>query len=187
MQEEFDLENYERFLGGFKEEGAHWEKMQKRTATLFQVLIDGDLRELVFVLRHYPMYVEVVCDHFRYLYNYSEQVADLYAASELLEMSEGYHQKQFVRNLMQKLEKLDEYELSALKGLLEQLIEEQEKIHPIIIGYYKSEIETKIEKGEYHTLQKKVLEKMLGKLESKSDFDFRASDRDALLAIPYMD
>jgi len=187
MQEEFELQNYERFLGKFKEEGAHWEKMEKRTATLFQVLIDGDLRELVFVLKHYPMYVEVVCDHFRYLYNYSEQVADIKAASELLQMSEGYHQKQFVRNLLNKLEKLDEYEISDLKKLIEKLLEMQEELHPIIVSFYKAQIAVKIEKDALHTLQKKVFEKMLSSLQAESDFDFRASDRDAQLAIPYMD
>ena len=107
MEEKTKLENYEKFLGDSKSDGGHWDKIQKRTATLFQVLIDGDLKELVFVLKYYPNYIEIVCDHFRYLYNYSGQEADIYAASKLLSMSEGYHQKQFVRNLVRKLEKID--------------------------------------------------------------------------------
>ena len=65
MNEKEKLENYERFLGEFKEQGNHWDKIEKRTATLFQVLIDGDLKELVFVLKHYPTYIEIVCEHFR--------------------------------------------------------------------------------------------------------------------------
>ena len=68
MEDNYKLENYERFLGEFKAQGTHWDKIEKRTATLFQVLIDGDLKELVFVLKHYPKYIEIVCDHFRYLY-----------------------------------------------------------------------------------------------------------------------
>lgn len=187
MEEEFDLENYERFLGEFKEQGGHWEKIEKRTATLFQVLIDGDLRELVFVLKHYPKYTEIVCDHFRYLYNYSEQVADIYAASKLLELSEGYHQKQFVRNLVRKLEKIDEYDISELKKFLDNLLTNQDKIHPIILGFYKAEIQNNLEHGSYHKLQTKVLEKQLAKLVVNSSFDFTASDRDAQLDIPYMD
>lgn len=103
-------------MGDFKSDGGHWEKIEKRTATLFQVLIDGDLKELVFVLKHYPKYVEIVCDHFRYSYNYSGEEADIYAASKLLDMSEGYHQKQFVRNLVRKLEKVDEFDISSLKN-----------------------------------------------------------------------
>ncbi len=186
MEEKYDLENYERFLGEFKTDGGHWEKIQKRTATLFQVLIDGDLKELVFVLKHYPKYIEIVCDHFRYLYNYSEQTADIFAASKLLDMSEGYHQKQFVRNLIRKLEKIDEYDISSLKKFLDKLLDEQTRIHPIILGYYKSEIENNIENNNYHKLQTKVIEKQLSKLTVDDSFDFSARDRDAGLDIPYM-
>ncbi len=39
MEENYDLETYDRFLGEFKEVGNHWDKIEKRTATLFQVLI----------------------------------------------------------------------------------------------------------------------------------------------------
>ena len=187
MEENYELDNYERFLGDIKEDGVHWAKIEKRTATLFQVLIDGDLKELVFVLKHYPKYVQIVCDHFRYLYNYSEQTADIFAASKLLDMSEGYHQKQFVRNLIRKLDKIDEYDISSLKKFLDNLIENQLKIHPIILAYYKSEILNNIETNSYHKLQTKVIEKQIQKLEVDNSFDFAASDRDAMLDIPYMD
>lgn len=187
MNEEYDLENYERFLGEFRADGVHWEKLEKRTATLFQVLIDGDLKELVFVLKHHPEYVEIVCDHFRYLYNYSEQVADIYAASKLLFMSEGYHQKQFVRNLVRKLQKVDEYDISELKSFLDEILINKESIHPIILGYYKQNILKNISDNSYHILQVKVIEKKLASIEVNSEFDFSASDRDANLDIPYMD
>lgn len=186
MSEKYDLENYERFLGAIKDETVHWLKLEKRTATLFQVLIDKDLKELVFVLKHHPQYIEVVCDHFRYLYNYSETVADIYAASKLLEMSEGYHQKQFVRNLVRKLEKIEDFDLSELKVFLDDLITNQSKIHPIIISFYKSEIEHYLESSNFHKLQSIAITKKLKLLETNSTFDFRASDRDASLDIPYM-
>lgn len=187
MAIEFNLEHYERFLGELNNtDGGHWEKLQKRTATLFQVLIDGDLKELVFVLKHYPQYVEIVCDHFRYLYNYSETVADIYAASKLLTMSQEYHQKQFVRNLVRKLKNIEEYDISSLKLFLQELLDNQEKIHPIILGYYKTEIEYLLENREFHKLQKIILEKDLKKLPTNENFDFSATDRDATLDIPYM-
>jgi hypothetical protein len=184
---DYDLENYERFLGELNSsDGGHWEKLQKRTATLFQVLMDGDLKELVFVLKHYPKYIEIVCEHFRYLYNYSETVADIYAASTLLEISTQYHQKQFVRNLLRKLEKVDEFNSGELKKFLENLIANQEKIHPIIIAYYKHQLALKIQNSDFHKLQMIVLEKNLQKLQGDDSFDFSASDRDANLDIPYM-
>ncbi|MEA2029181.1 MAG: hypothetical protein U9N49_09425 [Campylobacterota bacterium] len=187
MNEKYDLENYERFLGKIKDEKVHWLKLEKRTATLFQVLIDKDLKELVFVLKHHPEYIEVVCDHFRYLYNYSETVADIYAASKLLKMSEGYHQKQFVRNLVRKLEKIEDFDLGEIKAFLETLISKQDEIHPIIISFYKSEIEHFLESQNYHKLQTIAINKKLDLLKAQNDFDFQASDRDASLDIPYME
>lgn len=187
MEDNYDLQTYERFLGDFKESGNHWDKIEKRTVTLFQVLIDADLKELVFVLKHYPKYIEVVCDHFRYLYNYSAIDADIYAASKLLSMSEGYHAKQFVRNLLRKLKKIDDYDISKLKMFLNELLENQEKIHPIILAFYKVEVLDRVYVGNYHKLQVKVIEKMLEKLVVDESFDFSAKDRDANLDIPYMD
>ena len=188
MEKNYDLENYERFLGqkNIKSDGGHWEKIEKRTATLFQVLIDGDLKELVFVLQHYPAYIQIVCEHFRYLYNYSEQTADIYAASKLLKMSEKYHQKQFVRNLVRKLESIIEYDISSLKAFLEMLLNNQDRIHPIILSYYKSQIKTNLENNSYHKLQTKIIEKHLDKLKVDNTYDFTAKDRDANLDIPYM-
>lgn len=186
MEQEYKLEKYESFLGEVKSDGGHWEKIKKRTATLFQVLMDGDLRELVFVLKHYPQYIEIVCEHFRYLYNYSEQSADIFAASKLLWMSREYHQKQFVRNLIRKLPKFEEKSSKQIKEFFDLLQEEQEHIHPIIIGYYKSQLEHYLENSTMHILQKKILQKSALVLVGDDSYDFSASDRDANLDIPYM-
>lgn len=187
IQQQYDLENYERFLGELNTtDGGHWEKLQKRTATLFQVLMDGDLTELVFVLENYPQYVEIVCEHFRYLYNYSEKTANIYAASKLLDISREYHQKQFVRNLLRKLEKVEEYDISNLKLFLEDIFNNQNNIHPIILGYYKTQIEQNIKNSSYHKLQTMIIQKYLDKLNVDHTYDFTANDRDANLDIPYM-
>lgn len=43
MEEEFDLENYERFIAKLNNtDGGHWEKLQKRTATLFEYLLENN-------------------------------------------------------------------------------------------------------------------------------------------------
>lgn len=187
MSEKYELENYERFLGDIKEDiDIHWAKMEKRTATLFQVLIDGDLKELVFVLKNYPKYISLTCEHFRYLYNYSEQVADIYAASELLDMTKEYHTKQFIRNLIRKLQKIDDFDISEIKTFLKEMIENQDRINDILISYYKSEIQSFLDNSTYHKIQIKIIEKELKKLTSNIEIDFNATDRDANLDIPYI-
>lgn len=182
----YNLENYERFFGDVKSDGGHWEKIQKRTATLFQVLMDEDLKELVFILEHYPKYIEVVCEHFRYLYNYSNKKADIYAASKLLYLSTEYHQKQFIRNLLRKLDDISELDISKLKRFIDTLLENQGKIHPIILGHYKTQALQNLQNNAYHKLQTIVVEKSLEKLTVDNTYDFTASDRDANLDIPYM-
>lgn len=83
-----EIEQYRRILekDNIKSGEPHWASMGKNTITLFQVLIDQDLTHLVMVLQHYPKYIEAVCEHFRYAYSYSENVADIDATSELLKI-----------------------------------------------------------------------------------------------------
>jgi len=55
----------------FQSDEPHWRRISKNTISLFQVLIDQDLCDLVAVLEHYPKYTQWVCEHFRYAYSYS--------------------------------------------------------------------------------------------------------------------
>lgn len=175
MEAKFNLENYENFLGEVKKtDGGRWEKLQKRTAKLFQVLMAGDLRELVFVLKHYPDYVEIVCGHFRYLYNYTETVADMYSASKLLYISQKYHKKQFVQNIVGKLQKIDKYDIASLKAFLQELLKNQKKIHPIILGYYKIQIQNVVENKGVQKLQKIIFQKHIQRLPTSQNYDFSA-------------
>jgi hypothetical protein len=101
-------------------------------------------------------------------------------------MSEGYHQKQFVRNLLNKLERIDTYDVVQLKAFIHQLIDTQERLHPIIVSFYKESIIDTINKTNIHILQRKALEKLLVNIQVTHAYDFSASDRDAQLEIPYM-
>jgi hypothetical protein len=85
-----DIEQYRPILekDSFKKDEPHWRSLSKNTITLFQVLIDQDMKDLVNVLNHYPQYTEWVCEHFRYAYSYSENEADIGATSDLLFLGE---------------------------------------------------------------------------------------------------
>lgn len=185
--ENYDLKRYSNFLGNIKTDGNHWEKVEKRTITLFQVLMDGDLKELNFVLKHYPEYIELVCEHFRYLYNYSSQEADIFAASKLLEISEKYHTKQFIRNLVRKLRSVDELDTKEATAFLQNIIENKNKLHNIILKYYHTQFIEYLQSSTLHKLQQIALKKKLKFIEVENEYDFNANDRDAALDIPYMD
>lgn len=184
-----ELEEYKEAVK-VKHDGktAHWGQVSKRVMTLFQVLMDSDLKDLVEVLKRYPEYIELICEHFRYSYSYSETEGDLQAASELLFMSTEFHEskKQFVRNLLRKCERIHEYDLKELGNFIERLGEIKEGLHPIFSDYYSRELHSRLEVLGVHKLQRLALMKKANFLQENDSFDFRASDKDFHMDIPYM-
>lgn len=183
-----EIEQYRRILDkdNVKSGEPHWASMGKNTITLFQVLIDQDLTHLVMVLRHYPKYIEAVCEHFRYAYSYSENSADIDAASDLLEMGEPYFTKQFVRNVIRKLPRIESDDRDIMQRFLDRLAENQHRWHPIITMHYRHTIKRLIDALPLHPLQRIVLEKKIALVSEVVTYDYEASDRDSHLDIPYM-
>lgn len=186
--ESAQIERYRIILDkdNFQPEEPHWRRISKNTVSLFQVLIDQDLTELVMVLKHYPRYTEWVCEHFRYAYSYSENAADIAAASKLLEMGEPFFTKQFVRNLVRKLPKLDTMELDGLKSFAEDVAASGEEWHPIITNHYCDAIVAEVESQKLHPLQRIAITNKISSIERIDTFEYDAEDRDAVLDIPYM-
>ncbi|MCW8821993.1 MAG: hypothetical protein OQK45_07175 [Sulfurovum sp.] len=170
----------------FKIDEPHWRRISKNTITLFQVLIDQDLSDLIRVLEHYPRYTEWVCEHFRYAYSYSENSADINAASKLLYMGEPYFSKQFVRNVVRKLPKIEEWSLEEIKEFSKHMVEKSTKWHPIIINYYYDTLTQYVHKQKLHPLQRIALATQIEGIIRQDSYTYDAEDRDAVLDIPYM-
>lgn len=182
------IEQYRNILEKdvFQNDEPHWRRISKNTITLFQVLIDQDLHDLVLVLEHYPRYTEWVCEHFRYAYSYSENRADIDAASKLLFLGEPYFSKQFVRNVVRKLPQVDEWSLEEIKHFATQLKGNEDSWHPVIINHYCDTIIAYTEEKKLHPLQAIALTAPIKKISRKATYDYDADDRDAVLDIPYM-
>lgn len=170
----------------FQSEEPHWRRISKNTISLFQVLIDQDLSDLVNILKHYPRYVEWVCEHFRYAYSYSENEADIDAASQLLFMGETHFSKQFVRNVVRKLPKLDEMELEELGTFTRRIGSCHKAWHPIITNHYCDTLSETLARLSLHPLQRIALGKPVAAIERQATYAYDAQDRDAVLDIPYM-
>lgn len=170
----------------FKRDEPHWRSLSKNTITLFQVLIDQDMTDLVNVLKHFPEYTEWVCEHFRYAYSYSENEADIGATSELLFLGEAYFSKQFVRNLVRKLPKTDEMSIEELSKLALHVKENHEEWHPIVTNYLCDNITRTLNRSNLHPLQRIVVTKPIQTIKRKETYSYDAEDRDAVLDIPYM-
>jgi len=183
-----NIQQYKNTLekDNFQKNEPHWRRVSKNTITLFQVLIDQDLKDLVNVLNHYPQYIEWVCEHFRYAYSYSENEADIDAASQLLHLGEPYFSKQFVRNVVRKLPKMEEMNLQGLSDFTLYIEKNHLNWHPIITNYLVTAVTQAIENSQLHPLQAIVLKKPLSQIELVESFIYDAQDRDAVLDIPYM-
>jgi len=183
-----DIAQFEKLLTEEKQIGsakAHWGKVSPRVMTVFQVLMDRDLKELVAVLELFPEYKPLVCEHFRYAYSYNEQAASLDAASRLLFITEEHHAKQFIRNLLRKLPRISDMDLAKMTDYIGKLAERTD-LHPYIGNFYYREMENRLDELGVHKLQAAVLKKKAAFLQSDQDYDFTAEDRDFYLDIPYM-
>jgi len=169
-----------------KEGETHWNSIGKSTITLIQVLIDQDLTHLVMVLEKYPRYTEAVCEHFRYAYSYSENEANLFATSSLLDMGKPYFTKQFVRNVVRKLPKVETSDIEEVKEMSVFLAEHKEALNEIILNHYGTIFTEALKHVSLHPLQRIALAKAIEKFHVKEVYDYQAEDRDAALDIPYM-
>ena len=183
-----DISQYQPILhkDNFQEKESHWRQLSKNTISLFQVLIDQDLQDLVNVLKHYPRYTQWVCEHFRYAYSYSENEADIQAASTLLQMGEPYFSKQFVRNVVRKLPRLDELEVQELSDFAHTMQDNYKHWHSIITEFYYCAYTDKTNELSLHPLQRISLMKPIKEIVYTQEYDYQAQDRDAILDIPYM-
>lgn len=181
------IERYRATLekDNFRPEEPHWRRISKNTVSLFQVLIDQDLTELVLVLEHYPRYIEWVCEHFRYAYSYNENLADIDAASRLLQLGEPFFTKQFVRNLVRKLPPVEGMSPEEIKRFV-VTIASARQWHPIVTNHYCDAVNETVNAMRLHPLQRIALTGKLGTIPLQETFDYDAEDRDAVLDIPYM-
>lgn len=189
MTNELDFEKYARFLDPKLNvedtSGSHWERAKKSVFTLLFALMDQDLTELVKVLERFPAYIPLACEHFRYSYSYNEIEADVFAASRLMELCEPYATNQFVRNVLAKLKKIEDYDSSQMKAFVDFLFDNKERLHGIVAAHYAKKIEQWITSNNIHPLQKAALTKKIFFL-PRSEQDFTSPDRDRNLEIPYM-
>lgn len=183
-----NIEQYKPILekDNFQSDEPHWRRISKNTTSLFQVLIDQDLRDLVHVLEHYPKYTEWVCEHFRYAYSYSENEADISAASKLLFLGEPYFSKQFVRNVVRKLPKLDDMDIDELSKFASDMGDNHTNWHSIIVNHYIDSFSNTLKELTLHPLQRIVLMKPISTIKRQESYEYDAEDRDAVLDIPYM-
>ncbi|XOB61032.1 hypothetical protein ACMC56_10495 [Campylobacterota bacterium DY0563] len=139
-------------------------KIRNRTRMLFRSLVDDDFRELNKVLDLVPVFLPVAIDQLKTGRKWNDIVADEIEATKFLEKAKDYIDDTLLEALYFKLQGFEEFDHSELKEYLEKLISIKESVHRIILDYYQKKALEWIEDSDLHILQKKGLEKLVGKL-----------------------
>lgn len=139
-------------------------KIRNRTRMLFRSLVDDDFTELNQVLDLVPVFLPVAVDQLKNGRKWNDILALETEATIFLNRAKDYIDEELKTALYLKLPDFEELDNSELKELLENTIEKKESIHEIILDYYKEKSLEWIEDCDLHILQKKGLEKLVGKL-----------------------
>jgi hypothetical protein len=139
-------------------------KIRNRTRMLFRSLIDDDFTELNQVLELVPVFLPVAIDQLKTGRKWNDIKAYEIEATKFLNRASEFIDEDLKTALYIKLADFEEMDNSELKELLEKTIEKKDSIHGIILDYYKEKSMEWIEDSDLHILQKKGLEKLVGKL-----------------------
>ncbi len=139
-------------------------KIRNRTRMLFRSLVDDDFSELNQVLDLVPVFLPVAVDQLKNGRKWNDIQACELEATIFLNRAQEFIDDDLKTALYLKLPDFEEIDNSELKELLEKTIEKKESIHEIILDYYKEKSLEWIEDSDLHILQKKGLEKLVGKL-----------------------
>lgn len=139
-------------------------KIKNRTRMLFRSLIDDDFKELNKVLEIVPVFIDIAVDQLKNGRKWNDIFADEIEATKFMQKANDYIDETFKEALFFKLKDLKELDLEELKKCLKNILEKKEKIHFLILEYYKNETEKWLERSNIHLLQKMTIKKLANKL-----------------------
>jgi hypothetical protein len=139
-------------------------KIRNRTRMLFRALIDDDFIELNKVLEVVPVFLDVAVDQLKNGRKWNDIFANEIEATIFMNKAVNHIDEVFKESLFFKLKDLREFSQEEIKKHLEEMIEQKEQIHTLILEYYKKEANKWIEKSTLHLLQKMAVKKLAEKL-----------------------
>ncbi|RXK07758.1 hypothetical protein [Halarcobacter ebronensis] len=140
-------------------------KIRNRTRMLFRSLTDDDFTELNQVLDLVPVFLPVAIDQLKVGRKWNDIVANEIEATKFIQKAKDYIDESFLEALYFKLQSFEEFDEKELKEYLEKIIGIKKLVHKIILDYYQKKAMEWIANSDLHILQKKGLEKLVGKLD----------------------
>ena len=139
-------------------------KIRNRSRMLFRAMVDDDLKELVAVLKKYPVFLDLAYDQMINGRIWNENYADIIAVSEFLDLAQTVLDDKLVEGVKKRLQPIRAFNVDEAKHYLEHLCSQVQKLHTIIKMHYVNEFEIWMRQTTMHPLQKIVWQKHIDQL-----------------------
>jgi len=144
-------------------------KIRNRSRMLFRAMIDSDFKDLVEVLKKYPVFFDLANDQMIHGRIWNETYAKPESASaflELLHQHQGEIDESLFDGLKRRLQPIEELSHDEAKEYLEELLNRVQNLHILIKEHFAQEFTQWLEAKDLHPLQKILWQKKIENLRS---------------------
>jgi len=142
-------------------------KIRNRSRMLFRAMIDDDFKDLVSVLKKYPIFFDLAYDQMINGRIWNEIYAQPLYASEFLFLAKDTMDDNLQKGVKRRLQPIKDMRVEEAKNYLELLASQVQNLHIVIKEHYVREFEAWIAKITLHPLQKILWKKNIGLLKEK--------------------
>ncbi len=139
-------------------------KVRNRSRMLFRAMIDDDFNELVKVLEHYPVFMDLACDQMINGRIWNDTYANPVAASRFLVLAGDMMNDRVMEGIKRRLQPVKGFHADAAKVYLDGLCDQAQNLHFMIKEFFADEYDVWIEQERLHPLQKIVWRKQIEQL-----------------------
>lgn len=155
------LERFKRLHDDVIKEDRLRVKVRNRSRMLFRAMIDDDFKELVEVLRLYPVFMDLACDQIINGRIWNDVFADPVSASEFLYLAGEEADLRVLEGLSRRLQPIKNFDVEQAKVYLETLCSQVQEMHIFIKMHYVDAYMTWLSHTALHPLQRIVWQKQI--------------------------
>lgn len=143
-------------------------KIRNRSRMLFRAMVDDDFKELVSVLKMYPMFFDLAYDQMINGRIWNEIYANPLYASQFLTLAESKLDDKLIVGLQRRLQPISGFSIDEAKDYLKKLHMQVQELHRIIKVHYADEFQVWLNSKTFHPLQKITWQKHINILQEPS-------------------
>jgi len=136
-------------------------KVRNRSRMLFRAMIDNDFKELVQVLKAYPVFFDLAYDQMINGRIWNEIYADPISASAFLNIASNQIDDKLIKGIKRRLQPIEVLNIDNAKAYLENLSMQVQELHTIVKEHFAYEFELWMKDTDLHPLQKIIWQKKI--------------------------